>query len=402
MPVFIEFNKANSKGDVPIKVYTHAIDPKAITQLKNTATLPIVGPHVAAMPDVHLGVGATVGSVIPTRNAIIPAAVGVDIGCGMNAIQLSLRSTQLPDNLALMRSAIERAIPVGLSAHKRISARDAACNPLAASLEKITKAHPDIKKRLKKADTLWVTQMATLGSGNHFIEVCIDEAGYVWLMLHSGSRGMGNAIGSYFIERARKQIENRARKLIDKNLAWFDEAQTDFHDYMAAVNWAQEYARINRQEMMKLTLRAIEPFLPKFTITHEAINCHHNYVEQEQHFGETLYITRKGAINAKRGQLGIIPGSMGDKSFIVRGLGNADSFCSCSHGAGRVMSRSAARQRFTREDLATQTRGVECRKDSRVIDEIPAAYKNIDDVMNNQSDLVDIVHTLKQVICIKG
>ncbi len=402
MPVYVEFNANNTKGDVPIKVYTHDIHPKAITQLKNTASLPIVGPHIAAMPDVHVGIGATVGSVIPTRNAIIPAAVGVDIGCGMNAVQLSLRATQLPDNLAPMRSAIERAIPVGLGAHKRISAREAACKKLAPGIESIFAARPELKKHLKKPDTLWVTQMATLGSGNHFIELCIDEGGFVWLMLHSGSRGIGNAIGSYFTDRARKQIENRDRKLVDKNLAWFDSGQTDFTDYLTAVNWAQQYARVNRMEMMALALRAIAPFLPEFTLQQEAINCHHNYVSTEQHFGETLHITRKGAISAQQGELGIIPGSMGAKSFIVSGLGNAQSFCSCSHGAGRKMSRSAARQQFTRDDLIAQTQGVECRKDSRVIDEIPAAYKNIDDVMSNQSDLVKIHHTLKQVICIKG
>ena len=402
MPVYIEFNKSNAKGDVPIKVYTHDIDPKAITQLKNTASLPIVGPHVAAMPDVHVGVGATVGSVIPTRNAIIPAAVGVDIGCGMNAVQLSLRSTQLPDNLSDLRAAIERAVPVGLGAHKRINARESACKKLAPGIEAIFKAEPKLKKHLKNPDTLWVTQMATLGGGNHFIEVCTDTQGFVWVMLHSGSRGIGNAIGQFFIERARTEIENRERQLVDKNLAWFDDKQADFNTYLNAVSWAQEYARVNRMEMMQLVLRAMAPFLPPFTLQQEAINCHHNYVNTETHFGEHLYITRKGAISAQKGELGIIPGSMGAKSFIVKGLGNAESFCSCSHGAGRTMSRSAPRHVFTRHDLIAQTKGVECRKDSRVIDEIPGAYKNIDEVMNNQSDLVEICHTLKQVVCIKG
>mgnify|MGYP005667708085 CR=1 FL=1 len=255
---------------------------------------------------------------------------------------------------------------------------------------------------MKKPNTLWVTQMATLGGGNHFIEVCKDEAGDVWLMLHSGSRGIGNAIGTYFIEKARKQIENRERRLIDKNLAWFDKDQSLFMDYMQAVDWAQEYARVNRKEMMQLVIRAITPFLPPFTIEGEAINCHHNYVAQESHFGETLYITRKGAINAAKGRLGIIPGSMGARSYIVEGLGEASAFCSCSHGAGRTMSRTEARARFSKKDLENQTRGVECRKDKRVIDEIPAAYKDIDTVMANQSDLVSIKHTLKQLICIKG
>lgn len=402
MPIYLEFNKNRKNGDVPVKVYTTDISPKAIEQLKNTASLPIVGPHIAAMPDVHLGIGATVGSVIPTRDAIIPAAVGVDIGCGMNAVKLSIKATQLPDNLSALRDAIERAVPVGLAAHKRHLARDNACAPLEKSLSQLLKQHPEIAKRMKKPNTLWVTQMATLGGGNHFIEVCKDEAGDIWLMLHSGSRGIGNAIGTYFIEKARKQIENRERQLIDKNLAWFDKDQSLFMDYMQAVDWAQEYARVNRKEMMQLVIRAITPLLPPFTIEGEAINCHHNYVAQESHFGETLYITRKGAINAAKGRLGIIPGSMGARSYIVEGLGEASAFCSCSHGAGRTMSRTEARARFSKKDLEDQTRGVECRKDKRVIDEIPAAYKDIDTVMANQSDLVSIKHTLKQLICIKG
>ena len=402
MPIYLEFNKGSENKSVPVKVFTREIDPKAITQLKNTAALPIVGPHIAAMPDVHLGVGATVGSVIPTTNAIIPAAVGVDIGCGMNAVRLSLKSSQLPDNLGKMRAAIERAVPVGLMAHKRISARESACNKLADGLQRIFTQYPDVQKHLKKPNTLWVTQMATLGSGNHFIELCVDESGDLWIMLHSGSRGIGNAIGQFFIARARKQVENHTRNLPDKNLAWFDDNSDDFKGYLNAVHWAQEYARVNRMEMMKLVVNSIKPFLPKFQLSSEAINCHHNYVNKETHHSADMYITRKGAISAQKGELGIIPGSMGAKSYIVRGLGNAESFCSCSHGAGRKMSRSEARQRFSREDLVRQTQGVECRKDSKVLDEIPQAYKDIDEVMANQTDLVEVVHTLKQVLCVKG
>ncbi len=402
MPVYIELNQNGGGAGVAVKIYTADIDPKAMTQLKNTAALPIVGPHVAAMPDVHLGLGATVGSVIPTRQAIIPSAVGVDIGCGMNALQLSLKSTQLPDNLAGLRAAIERAVPVGLQAHKMVSARQAACQPLAPELEKLFALYPALSKQLKKPNTTWVIQLDTLGSGNHFIELCLDESGYAWIMLHSGSRGIGNAIGQHFIHRARKQIENRERKMVDANLAWFDDQQQDFAGYLRAVTWAQEYARVNRMEMMNLVLRAIKPLLPDFSIRHEAINCHHNYVQQEQHFGQHLYITRKGAISAKQGELGIVPGSMGAKSFIVEGLGNEDSFCSCSHGAGRKFSRTEARRRFKRSDLEEQTKGVECRKDNHVIDEIPAAYKDIDQVMVNQNDLVKVRHTLKQVLCVKG
>ena len=402
MPILLEFNTSATTGDVPIKVFTRDISPQAITQLKNTAALPIVEPHVAAMPDVHVGIGATVGSVIPTQKAIIPAAVGVDIGCGMNAVQLNLRASQLPDSLSLLRSAIERAVPVGLQAHKRVSAREASCKILAPRLDAIFAAHPQLRKLQKKPDTDWVTQMGTLGSGNHFIEVCLDQDGFIWVMLHSGSRGIGNAIGRYFIAKARNQIENRQRNMVDANLAWFDDKQDNFHHYLNAVTWAQEYARINRMEMMKLVLRAMESFLPAFNLQNEAINCHHNYVQQEQHGGRDLFITRKGAISARKGELGIVPGSMGAKSFIVRGLGNEHSFCSCSHGAGRQMSRSAARAQFSRDDLIKQTQGVECRKDNRVIDEIPSAYKDINEVMHNQSDLVDIVHTLKQVLCVKG
>lgn len=402
MPVKIELNKNAGNGFKPVKIYTRDIENEALTQLKKIAELPIIHSHIAAMPDVHLGIGATVGAVIPTLNAIIPAAVGVDIGCGMSAVRLSVKSSQLPDNLAAMRSAIERAVPVGLQAHKTVSIRESACKQMAAGVEWLFEKHPTVMKMLKQPNTLWTKQMGTLGSGNHFIEVCVDENKDVWIMLHTGSRGIGNAIGQYFIALAKKDMGKHIHNLPDKDLAYFTEGSEHFVDYVTAVNWAQEYARVNRNEIMGLVLRAITPFLPKFQADRHAINCHHNYVSREHHFGADVLVTRKGAISAREGELGIIPGSMGAKSFIVRGKGNTDSFCSCAHGAGRKMSRTAARQLFSKEDLIAQTKGVECRKDKAVIDEIPAAYKDIDEVMHNQSDLIEVMHTLKQVLCIKG
>ena len=402
MPVKIELNKNAGNGFKPVKIYTRDIENEALTQLKKIAELPIIHSHIAAMPDVHLGIGATVGAVIPTLNAIIPAAVGVDIGCGMSAVRLSVKSSQLPDNLAAMRSAIERAVPVGLQAHKTVSIRESACKHMAAGVEWLFEKHPTVMKMLKQPNTLWTKQMGTLGSGNHFIEVCVDENKDVWIMLHTGSRGIGNAIGQYFIALAKKDMGKHIHNLPDKDLAYFTEGSEHFVDYVTAVNWAQEYARVNRNEIMGLVLRAIAPFLPKFHADRHAINCHHNYVSREHHFGADVLVTRKGAISAREGELGIIPGSMGAKSFIVRGKGNTDSFCSCAHGAGRKMSRTAARHAFSKEDLIAQTKGVECRKDKAVIDEIPAAYKDIDEVMQNQSDLIEVVHTLKQVLCIKG
>ncbi|TQV77527.1 RtcB family protein [Aliikangiella marina] len=402
MPIKIELNKNQTNGLKPVKIYTDEVDSKALTQLKNLAQLPFIHSHIAAMPDVHVGIGATVGSVIPTKQAIIPAAVGVDIGCGMNAVRLSLKAYQLPDNLKPMRSAIERAIPVGAGAHKLISARANAAKPLQVGMDSLFEAHPTLLKMLKKPRQTWLQQLGTLGSGNHFIEVCIDENQDVWLMLHSGSRGIGNAIGRYFIQKAKKDMQGHMHNLPDRDLAYFKEGNINFEDYINAVSWAQDYALINRQEMMKLLVAAIKPFLPSFMLTKEAINCHHNYVEKAHHFGENVYITRKGAISARLGELGIIPGSMGDRSYIVSGKGEPQSFCSCAHGAGRKMSRMAARKAFKRIDLERQTKGIECRKDNGVIDEIPEAYKRIDQVMENQVDLVEVVHQLKQVLCVKG
>ena len=391
-----------TKGKVPVKVYTKDLEPSAYEQLSNMSQMPFIHSHIAAMPDVHCGIGATVGSVIPTKGAIIPAAVGVDIGCGMNALRLNLKAHQLPDNLRGLRGAIERDVPVGFNMHKYDAVPDSTVRALSNGLSNIWEKHPKLKSKQKKPYQTWVRQLATLGGGNHFIELCLDENDDVWVMLHTGSRGVGNAIGSYFIELARRDMEKIQMNLPDRDLAYFNEGTSHFNDYIEAVGWAQDYAMINRREMMRLILKVLKKRLPNFKVTKEAINCHHNYVSEEHHFGEQVFVTRKGAIRAGEGEYGIIPGSMGAKSFIVKGKGNPSSFCSCSHGAGRVMSRSKAKRLFSEEDLLAQTSGVECRIDKSVIDEIPSAYKNIDTVMANQTDLVDIVHTLKQVVCIKG
>ncbi len=393
-------------GTVPIKGWVRGVpvEEKAQRQLRNIAAIPFVGPWVAVMPDVHLGIGATVGSVIPTRGAIIPAAVGVDIGCGMAAVRTTLRANDLPDDLAKLRSGIERGIPAGNGPggdHRKVPEAietRVAGSGLFARLEKIKAVHPKI--RTDKIDR----QIGTLGGGNHFIEICLDETDAVWVMLHSGSRGTGNVIGSYFIARAREELAMRVLGIDvpDKDLAFFLEGEQLFDDYVEAVSWAQDYARTNREAMMAQVLREMRHRLPKFDVAGVAVNCHHNYVQKETHGGEELLVTRKGAVSAREGELGIIPGSMGAKSFIVRGKGNADSFHSCSHGAGRVMSRTAARQQITLAQHREATRHVECRKDAGVIDESPAAYKPIDAVMAAQSDLVEVVHTLRQVVCIKG
>lgn len=400
MPIRFMLNK----GNVPVKIFTDDVDSASLTQLGNMSQLPFIHSHIAAMPDVHHGIGATVGSVIPTRGAIIPAAVGVDIGCGMNAVRLSLKASDLPDNLYTIRSAIEKRVPTGFDEHVRPSIQGSTLKNMEKHLDVITDKHTGLVKMLKNFHRTWGKQLGTLGGGNHFIELCLDESDDVWIMLHSGSRGIGNVIGRYFIEKAKKDVGKELGRLPDKDLAYFTEGTQHFDDYVQAVSWAQDYAMVNRREMMRLVLDALQASkqLPAFTTTREAINCHHNYVQKEEHFGAEVYITRKGAISAQEGQLGIIPGSMGAKSYIVRGLGNQQSFCSCSHGAGRRMSRSQAKRLFTTRDLEAQTQGIECRKDKGVVDEIPSAYKDIDVVMQNQSDLVEVVHTLKQVICVKG
>ncbi|TAG83772.1 MAG: RtcB family protein [Betaproteobacteria bacterium] len=395
-----------NKGKVPALVWTKDIEPEAIQQLVNIAQLPILHHHIAAMPDVHAGVGATVGTVIPTKDAIIPAAVGVDIGCGMNAVRTSLMASDLPTSLYKLRMDIESAVPVGLTQHASSkvhgSAMHRAARAMDPGLDRIVAKHPALMKMQRKFNSTWLCQLGTLGGGNHFIELCLDESQHVWVMLHSGSRGIGNAMGRYFIEKAKKDMGRLVHALPDKDLAYLREGTEMFDDYIEALNWAQDYARLNRELMLRAVIAVMQKQLPKFSLTMEAINCHHNYVSRESHFGENVYVTRKGAISAFDGELGIIPGSMGAKSYIVRGRGNAHSFCSCSHGAGRRMSRSEAKRTFSRVQLAEQTLGVECRKDGGVLDEIPGAYKDIDSVMANQGDLVSVEHTLKQVLCIKG
>ena len=381
------------------------IELTALKQLKNLARLPFIASNgVAVMPDVHAGKGSTIGSVIATEKAIIPSAVGVDIGCGMNAVRLSLRADQLPDSLSAIRDAIEKAVPVGSASHSTLLTYRQEAFWMNKALAPIP---PGVSKALGHVESISAkasSQLGTLGSGNHFIELCLDENDNVWIMLHSGSRGVGNMIGTYFIEKAKKRMEQYFITLPDGDLAYLPEDTDDFREYMEAVGWAQNYALENRREMMKAVLNAMSMTLslPAFTVTSEAINCHHNYVERENHFGRNMWVTRKGAIRAREGDLGIIPGSMGKKSYIVRGKGNLESYCSCSHGAGRAMSRAEARRRFSLTDLINQTDGVECRKDEAILDEIPSAYKDMDAVMKNQEDLVEVVHTLHAVLCVKG
>jgi len=381
-----------TKGKSPVLVWTDEVESSALDQLKRMADLSVVHGHIAVMPDVHMGKGATVGSVIPTRAAIIPAAVGVDIGCGMCAVRTSLHAHQLPESLRQLRNQIERDVPVGFDMHSNRRVRANAANAVEAGLREILERHPGITSRSRNKDS-WARQIGTLGGGNHFIEICLDEADRV---------GIGNRIGQYFIEKAKEAIAKTDVRLPDQDLAYLTEGSGLFTDYWHALTWAQDYAARNRQEMLDIVLEALARHLPPFELEIAAINCHHNYAAKEVHDGTEIYVTRKGAIRAGAGELGIIPGSMGARSYIVRGMGNAKSFCSCAHGAGRRMSRSAARRQFSREDLVDQTEGVECRKDKGVIDEIPGAYKDIDQVMENQVDLVETVHTLKQVLCVKG
>jgi tRNA-splicing ligase RtcB (3'-phosphate/5'-hydroxy nucleic acid ligase) len=395
---------------VPIKAWVKGVqlEQQARQQLMNVAKLPFVFKWVAAMPDVHWGVGATVGSVIPTKGAIVPAAVGVDIGCGMMAVQTDLNARDLPDHLRGIRAAIEQAVPHGRTNHggkgdkgawQAIPTRNLeAWGDLKPRYDAILEKHPKLDRGNHS------NHLGTLGTGNHFIEVCLDEAEMVWFMLHSGSRGVGNRLGSYFIELAKKDIERLVRNLPDKDLAYFTEHTDHFDDYVEAVEWAQDFARVNRHLMMKQIVEAVGESgeVKPFSAQVQAINCHHNYVAREQHYGQDILVTRKGAVRARQGELGIIPGSMGAKSYIVRGKGHPESFTSCSHGAGRAMSRGEAKRRFTLEDHRRMTEGVECRKDAEVIDETPAAYKSIDQVMAAQRDLVEVVHTLRQVVCVKG
>lgn len=406
------YDLIQTPGGKDIKAWIQGVpvEEEAKKQLMNMAKMPFIYGHIAVMPDVHLGKGATVGSVIPSKGTVIPAAVGVDIGCGMVAARTSLKAKDLPENLKEIRSQIEKRIPHGRTHNGGRGDRGAwndvpklqqeAWKTLEARFKKIVEKHPSFgSKQINH-----VNHLGTLGTGNHFVEVCLDQEDSVWVMLHSGSRGVGNRIGTYFIELAKQDMRKHAINLPDQDLAYLTEGTDYFEDYFFAVEWAQDFARLNRDLMLKAALLALSECrgIPPFVSSTEAVNCHHNYVSRETHFGEKLIVTRKGAVRARKGELGIIPGSMGARSFIVRGLGNPESFESCSHGAGRAMSRTQAKKQFTIQDHVAATQGVECRKDADVIDETPKAYKSIDAVMKAQSDLVEVVHTLKQIICVKG
>ena len=394
--------------NIGIKAWTKGVpvEPDAITQVKNITSLPFLYKHVAVMPDVHVGMGSTIGSVIPTKGAIIPAAVGVDIGCGMIAIKTSLTADDMPDNIASVRSDIERAVPHGFDSVEGRSRKGNFIvlpnsngnrwDGLSDRYRLLIDKHPKISHKQPHL------QMGSLGGGNHFIELCLDENDDIWVMLHSGSRGAGNIIGRYFTDLAKKDMRVHHINLMDTNLSYLSEGTQHFDDYVEALMWAQDYAEQNRLAMMESVLRVLRTHFKSFTTDKHAINCHHNYASIENHFGNNVWITRKGAVRARKGDMGIIPGSMGAKSFIVEGLGNEDSFCSCSHGAGRVMSRTKAKELVTLADHRRDTEGVECKKDKSVIDESPRAYKNIEDVMAAQDDLVEIKYTLKQILCVKG
>ncbi|QHB73264.1 MULTISPECIES: RtcB family protein [Stenotrophomonas] len=404
----ITYDVIQQPGAVPIKLWTRGVplEDAAREQLQNIARLPFIHRWISVMPDVHLGKGATIGSVVPTIGAIIPAAVGVDIGCGMIATRTTLTASDLPDNLSAVRSAIERAVPHGRSVGRGRDKGSWETPPelavdgwtqLVDDFALICERHPKLK------NTNNLKHLGTLGTGNHFVEICLDEDQRVWFMLHSGSRGVGNAIGTYFIELAKQEMRRWMINLPDQDLAYLPEGSTHYGDYVFAVDWAQRFARMNREIMMRNVVAAVRTVITKpFEAQAEAVNCHHNYVSREHHFGKDVMLTRKGAVSARKGEMGIIPGSMGAKSFIVRGLGNEDSFHSCSHGAGRVMSRTQARKLISVDDHAKATAHVECRKDVEVVDESPAAYKPIEAVMEAQRDLVEIVHTLRQVVCVKG
>lgn len=393
---------------VPIKEWTQGVEVEdsARAQLEATASLPIVWPHLAVMPDVHWGFGSTVGSVVPTRGAIIPACVSVDIGCGMCAVRTTLTSSALRDNGQAIRDAIEACVPHGRTDGGGKNDRGAwgdVPGYVAVNWDRLSESFKPLSDRCPSLDTKrQATQLGTLGTGNHFVEVSLDEEDHVWIMLHSGSRGIGNRIGSTYIAAAKKRCEADGIVLPNADLAWLPDGTPEFDDYVAAVGWAQEYARTNRQLMLSRVVLELSRMFPGMTTTDEAIQCHHNYVSRERHFGEDLWITRKGAVSARLGELGLIPGAMGRKSFVVRGKGNADSFHTCSHGAGRRMSRGAAKKAITMEQHAEDTAGVFCRKDADVIDESPRAYKDVDQVMAAQTELVDVVHALRAVVCVKG
>jgi tRNA-splicing ligase RtcB (3'-phosphate/5'-hydroxy nucleic acid ligase) len=388
-----KLNISGAKADV-LSWVNHELTREEQDMLRNVSRLPCLYKHVALMPDAHLGIGSMVGSVIATKNAVIPATVGVDIGCGMAALKTPFKSSILDGKLKDLRLAIEEKIPVGFSEYKE--------SPDEASRWQGWAGFDDLHKGVQDRKAKAMKQCGTLGGGNHFIEVCLDTEDNVWLMLHSGSRNIGKELAERHIATAKTL--HRLNELPDPTLAYFIQGTAEFQNYWNDLDWAQSYALKNREVMMNRLLKVFckmfndgKLFRPEISV-----NCHHNYVSEETHFGEKVFVTRKGAIRADKGMYGIIPGSMGAKSFIIKGLGNPQSFNSCSHGAGRKMSRTAAKKKFSREDLMAQTAGVECRKDSGVIDEIPGAYKDIDEVMRNQSDLVEVVAQLKQVVCVKG
>lgn len=397
------YNK--EKQRVPIKIWSplETVESQALDQLKNIANLPFVFKHVAAMPDVHLGKGATVGSVVATKNAVCPAAVGVDIGCGMMAVKLDVSLTQLKDKVKEIRHSIERSVPVGHSSNKHISGEVAHLEMWKTFADlSATKVHRKTESELKSTA---MKQLGSLGGGNHFIELCEDTEGNAWVMLHSGSRNIGKSLAEIHVANAKEEMKRMFISLPDPDLAYYVAGTQGYSQYMMDLMWCQAYAAKNREVMMNKVLKDISYALglagaPLKRLVE--VNCHHNYAAMENHYGENVLITRKGAVRARQGDMGIIPGSMGTRSYIVEGLGNDESFHSCSHGAGRRMSRTKAKERFTLEDLAKQTEGVECRKDAGVLDEIPGAYKDIDEVMENQKDLVRIVAQLKQFMCIKG
>lgn len=390
-----------SEGKFPVKVWTNDIEDSALTQLHNMSNMPFIHKHVAVMGDCHWGMGATVGSVIPTIGAVIPAAVGVDIGCGMCAVPTNLTANDLPDDLKKIRNQIERDVPVGFNCHKDEKHLLEEEMLHVISYANFTRL---MEYKLNIGKTKAVEQIGTLGGGNHFIELCLDETDRVWIMLHSGSRGIGKQIGSLFIDLAKKDMQTHFINLPDENLAYLSEGTKHFEDYVLSVEWAQQYASMNRKVMLRLVINALKRHFPQLEVDTEnrVVNCHHNYISREEHYGKGCFVTRKGAVRARVGELGIIPGSMGTRSYIVEGLGNKESFSSCSHGAGRKMSRNQAKKEFTVEDHIKATEGVECRKDEGVIDETPMAYKDIDTVMENQKDLVKPLHTLKQFLCVKG
>lgn len=388
---------------VPVKIWSDLaeVETHAIDQLKNIASLPFVFKHVAAMPDVHLGKGATVGSVIATKGAVIPAAVGVDIGCGMMAARISnINADLIRDKIVEIRSAIEEAVPVGHRGNNQISNGVVSWigwesfNDINA-LGNHSKIRTDLEQRA-------LSQLGSLGGGNHFIELCTDEDNFVWIMLHSGSRNIGKSIAEIHINKAKDLMKKMFIDLRDPDLAYFASQTKEYDEYISDLMWAQSYASQNREIMFERIVSSIKDIVDENMSTDNHVNCHHNYASKENHYGEGVLVTRKGAVRARSGDLGIIPGSMGTRSYIVRGLGNPESFHSCSHGAGRRMSRAEARRKFTIDDLKTQTLGIECRKDDGVLDEIPGAYKDIDKVMENQKDLVEVVAVLKQFMCIKG